>query len=98
MGQDVCPPDGLPPERRVPHVFGRETCEPSVGPLSTGPDEVVGSVGSDPLAPRVQDCAQNWTNRPLVHGLWNFRTTCAEKEWMRLGYLHVNHHLRQFGA
>jgi len=22
----------------------------------------------------------------------------TEKDWMRLGYLHVNHHLRQFGA
>lgn len=22
----------------------------------------------------------------------------SEKEWMRLGYLHVDHHLRQFGA
>lgn len=22
----------------------------------------------------------------------------SEKEWMRLGYLHTDHHLRQFGA
>jgi Protein of unknown function (DUF1569) len=22
----------------------------------------------------------------------------SEPEWMRLGYLHVNHHLRQFGC
>ena len=22
----------------------------------------------------------------------------SEKEWMRLGYLHMDHHLRQFGA
>lgn len=32
-----------------------------------------------------------WPNHPYLGHM-------SEKEWMRLGYLHADHHLRQFGA
>ncbi len=41
-----------------------------------------------------------FTTRPRVHELQQHAIfgPLTEKEWLRWGYLHMDHHLRQFGA
>jgi Protein of unknown function (DUF1569) len=49
---------------------------------------------------QLRDLLERFTNRPRVSQLQPHPIfgQLSEKEWMRWGYLHMDHHLRQFGA
>jgi hypothetical protein len=48
----------------------------------------------------LRDCIDRFTRRPRAYALQAHPMfgPMTEKEWMRWGYLHLDHHLRQFGA
>jgi hypothetical protein len=49
---------------------------------------------------RLREAIERFTRRPREYALQSHPIFGAmnEKEWMRWGYLHLDHHLRQFGA
>ena len=68
--------------------------------------ECEAGVGGTPPAEMARDLSElhelldRFTSRPRVYELQRHPIfgLMTEKEWMRWGYLHLDHHLRQFGA
>lgn len=93
MGKDDRGGDDLPFERCVSGDPGTvPECEAQRG--GTPPAEMERDL-SDLRELLDRFARQQWGTGAPVHPIFGPLT---EREWMRWGYLHMDHHLRQFGA